>query len=61
MTLVEGIKQEVRNEFDNKKDILAAKEDTLSLKIDIGRGFGYSRRTIGDSKFISPFLKHKRA
>lgn len=45
-TVVEGIKQEVKNEFDNKKDVLATKEDTaglkeeiLNLKIDMERGF----------------------
>jgi hypothetical protein len=38
-TVVEGIKQEVRNEFDSKKDILATKEGVLNLKIDMERGF----------------------
>ncbi len=45
-TVVEGIKQEVRNEFDNKKDTLATKVDTntlkeeiLNLKIDMERSF----------------------
>ena len=37
--VVEGIKQEVKNEFDNKKDILATKEDILNLKIELERGF----------------------
>ncbi len=38
-TVVEGIKQEVRNEFDSKKDTLASKEDILNLKVDMERGF----------------------
>ena len=38
-TVVEGIKQEVRNEFDNKKDVLSTKEDILNLKLDMERGF----------------------
>jgi len=45
-TVVEGIKQEVRNEFENRKETLATrvdlvllKEDILNLKIDLERGF----------------------
>jgi hypothetical protein len=34
-TVVEGTKQEVRNEFDNKKEILATKEDLAAAKADI--------------------------
>lgn len=38
-TVVEGIKQEVRNEFENKKDLLATKEDILNLKVEMEHGF----------------------
>ena len=38
-TVVECIKQEVKNEFDNKKDVLASKEDILNLRIDMEKGF----------------------
>jgi hypothetical protein len=38
-TVVEGIKQEVRNEFDSRKDTLSTKEDILNLKTEIERGF----------------------
>jgi hypothetical protein len=34
-TVVEGIKQTVREEFENKKDVLATKPDIASLKEDI--------------------------
>ena len=43
---MEGIKEEVRNEFENKKDTLATKndllllkEDILNLKVDMERAF----------------------
>jgi len=38
-TVVEGIKQEVRNEFENRKDTLSTKEDILNLRIDMEKGF----------------------
>ena len=34
-TIIEGIKQEVKNEFDNKKDSLATKEDIAKLDVKI--------------------------
>lgn len=34
-TVVEGIKQEVKNEFENKKEILATKQDVSELRIAI--------------------------
>lgn len=38
-TVVEGIKQEVKNQFDEKKDILATKQDISDLRLEIERGF----------------------
>lgn len=34
-TIVEGIKQTVKEEFDNKKDILATKQDIHEIKVEI--------------------------
>ena len=36
---MEGIKQEVKNGFDNKKDILSTKENILNLQIKMRMGF----------------------
>lgn len=38
-TVVEGIKQTVREEFENRKDLLASKEDIYNLRIDMEKGF----------------------
>ena len=35
--VVEGIKQEVKNEFENKKDSLASKQDLSDLRSDLLR------------------------
>lgn len=32
-TIIEGIRQEVKSEFDNKKDLLATKEDIAKLDV----------------------------
>jgi hypothetical protein len=46
--VVEGIKQEVRNEFENKKYGLSTKEDMLNLKMEIEKGFrDYIKWTVG--------------
>jgi hypothetical protein len=37
--VVECIKQEIKDEFDNKKDVLSTKEDILNLRIDMEKGF----------------------
>jgi len=37
--VVQGIKDEVKNEFENKKDTFYSKEDILSLKTDMEKGF----------------------
>jgi len=36
-TVVEGIKQEVKNEFENRKDTLATKEDIAKLEVKIAQ------------------------
>jgi len=38
-TVVECIKQEIRDEFEQKKDILSTKGDILNLRIDMEKGF----------------------
>jgi hypothetical protein len=38
-TIVEGIRQPVKDEVDNKKDVLATKEDIYKLQLDMERNF----------------------
>lgn len=38
-TIVEGIKQTVKEEVDSKKDVLATKEDIYKLQLDMERNF----------------------
>jgi hypothetical protein len=38
-TIVEGIRQTVKEEVDNKKDVIATKEDIYRLQLDMERNF----------------------
>jgi hypothetical protein len=38
-TIVEGIKQPVKEELDNKKELLASKEDIYKFQLDMERSF----------------------
>jgi hypothetical protein len=38
-TIVEGIKQTVKEEVDNKKDVIATKEDIYKLRLDMEQNF----------------------